>query len=371
MAFARQFSPFSSSQQRGASREMGDHWSKNELDDKLRRPTWLDDDADWQTPFGQDYDPNDLYGNLDFTPEFAGGAGKGASDAWQRPGASGKDDKKRTTSLNARCGADGSGRVWSDKDQKCVDPAEVNGCEEGSSPDPETGECVPDESTDPTYDDPFTGTFTAPTERPWPTAPEWRGPDIPDVGDFGYEEWQAPDKFKAPTMEEAQAAPGFKMRMDQGRKALEASAAAKGVLRSGKTYTDLMDYGQQMGEMGYEDVYRRRSGEYDRSRRNLERDYQTGYGRERDIYNIGRENVLGRYASELGEEQRRYRPKEQQWAMEAGNIPTARTQDYNRAWDRFRADEDRFERQQAKENAWKRYLAEQKGPAPGSYRPAG
>ena len=344
MAFARQFSPFSSSQQRGASREMGDHWSKNELDDKLRRPTYLDDDSDWQTPFGQDYDPNDLYSNLDVTPGFAGGAGEGASNKWQYGGKTPPDQPGL---------------------------AEVNGCEEGSSKDPETGECVPDESTDPTYDAAFTGKFTAPTERPWPTAPEWRGPDIPDVGDFGYEEWQAPDKFKAPTMEEAQAAPGFKMRMDQGRKALEASAAAKGVLRSGKTYTDLMDYGQQMGEMGYEDVYRRRSGEYDRSRRNLERDYQTGYGRERDIYNIGRENVLGRYASEFAEEQSRYEPRAKQWAMEAGNIPSARTQDYNREGDRFRADEARFERQQAKENAWKRYLAEQKGPAPGSYRPAG
>ena len=336
------------------SGEMGDQFSKTEMDNLLRRPTYLDDDADWQTPFGQDYDPNDLYGNLDYTPPFAGGAGEGASDVWQRAGDPLARRKSEEQSLNDRCG---DGKIWDDVTKTCI-------------PDPNASDVGGGETKKPTYADPFTGTFTAPTERPWPTAPEWRGPDIPDVGDFDYEAWQAPDEFKAPTMEEAQAAPGFKMRMDQGRKALEASAAAKGVLRSGKTYTDLMNYGQQMGEMGYEDVYRRRSGEYDRSRRNLERDYQTGYGRATDIYNVGRENVLGRYGLELGEEQRRYRPKEEQWAMEAGNIPTARTQDYNRAWDRFRADEDRFERQQAKENAWKRYLAEQKGPAPGSYRPA-
>ena len=36
---------------RPMSTEMGDHWSKNELDDELRRPTWMDDDTDWQTPF--------------------------------------------------------------------------------------------------------------------------------------------------------------------------------------------------------------------------------------------------------------------------------------------------------------------------------
>jgi hypothetical protein len=330
------------------STEMGDQFSKTEMDNLLRRPTYLDDDADWQTPFGQDYDPNDLYGNLDYTPPFAGGAGEGASDVWQRAG----KGNPNQGSLDNRCG---TGKIWDELTQTCI-------------PDPNAS--TTETTTDPTYDDPFTGTFTAPTERPWPTAPQWRGPDIPDVGDFDYEAWQAPDEFKAPTMEEARAAPGFQMRMEEGRKALEASAAAKGVLRSGKTYTDLMNYGQRMGEMGYQDVYGRRAREYDRMRRNLERDYQTGYGRAKDIYNVGRENVLGRYGLELGEEERRYRPEFQQWALEAGNIPTARTQDYNRAWDRFRADEDRFERQQAKENAWKRYLAEQKGPAPGSYRPA-
>ena len=335
---------------RPMSNEMGDHWSKNELDDELRRPTWMADDTDWQTPFGQDYDPNDLYSNLDMTPGFAGGAGEGASEAWQKGG----DPPPGPGDLNI-CAAKGEGWTWDAETKTCLPPEDAPG--EEDCPDGPNGEkfkkdafgkCQPAGYLIGKY----TGTFQEPTDPGMRDAPAWKGPDIPDVADFSYKPWEAPDEFKAPTMEEAQAAPGFQMRMEQGRKALEASAASKGMLRSGQTYTDLMDYGQRMGEMGYQDVYGRRAKEYDRSRRNLERDYGTGYDTARDIYGIGRENILGRYGLEFGEAQQQYEPRMAQWEMEARNYPARRTEKYNQAWTRFQDDERRWEAQQKKERDW-------------------
>ena len=112
---------------RPVSTEMGDHWNKDELDQMLTPNQSLSGDEleNWTNPWGGSYDKNDLYGNLDITPGFAGGAGEGASDAWQIPGASGKGGKTETTRLNNQCGSDGSGRVWSDVEQKCVERDQV------------------------------------------------------------------------------------------------------------------------------------------------------------------------------------------------------------------------------------------------------
>src|SRR5687767_10618656 len=44
-----------------------------------------------------------------------------------------------------------------------------------------------------------------------------------------------PPVFRRPTFEEAQKEPGYQFRLDSGRNALEGSAAARGVLRTGGT----------------------------------------------------------------------------------------------------------------------------------------
>ena len=304
------------------STEMGDQFNQTEMNNQLRRPTWLDDDADWQNPFGQDYDPNDLYGNLDMTPGFTGGAGEGASNVWQ-------DYDPEYTGTNG--GNNGN-----------------NGGEE------EEDNGITDDEIYPTFDKSWSDYDPSAlgTETAYPDSPQYQGPDRPDVDDFQYDAWQAPDAFKAPTMQEAQAAPGFQMMMDQGRKALEASAAAKGMSRSGQQHADLMDYGQKMGARGYQDVYQRRAGEHQQRGRELERDYKTGYGAARDMYDVGRENQLGAYGLERQESRDQFAPKMAQYGMDRRSAQQDREFQRKKAWQEYRIDEDRFDRDDARKRAW-------------------
>ena len=71
-------------------------------------------------------------------------------------------------------------------------------------------------------------------------------------------------RFAAPTAESLQADPGFQFRLGAGREALEKGAAARGVLRTGGTLKDLLEYGQKFGSQEYEGAYNRALGAYDR-----------------------------------------------------------------------------------------------------------
>ena len=77
------------------------------------------------------------------------------------------------------------------------------------------------------------------------------------------------DKFAAPSYEQAQQDPGYQFRLQQGQQALENSAAAKGMLRTGGTMKGLMDYNQAAASQEYDKTYGRALGEY-----------QMGYGQD-------------------------------------------------------------------------------------------
>lgn len=85
----------------------------------------------------------------------------------------------------------------------------------------------------------------------WNQTPPFSG--SPNVG------WRIPGapEFQAPTLEEAQNSPGYQFRLGQGEHALEASAAARGTLRTGGTLKDVLGYGQQFAAGEYADVYNR------------------------------------------------------------------------------------------------------------------
>lgn len=59
------------------------------------------------------------------------------------------------------------------------------------------------------------------------------------------------------TMADFQADPGYAFRMDQGLQGVQSSAAAKGILGSGKTLKDLMKYGQDYAANEYSNAYDR------------------------------------------------------------------------------------------------------------------
>jgi hypothetical protein len=76
-----------------------------------------------------------------------------------------------------------------------------------------------------------------------------------------------PPKFDAPTLADAMNEPGYQFRAQAGQDALERSAAARGVLRTGGTLKDLTEYGQNFASSEYSNVFNRALGVYDREYR--------------------------------------------------------------------------------------------------------
>jgi hypothetical protein len=68
--------------------------------------------------------------------------------------------------------------------------------------------------------------------------------------------FDAPE-FMLPTYEAALAEPGYQFRLESGRNALENAAAARGVLRTGGTLKDILEYGQNYGAQEYSNVFNR------------------------------------------------------------------------------------------------------------------
>jgi hypothetical protein len=89
-----------------------------------------------------------------------------------------------------------------------------------------------------------------------------QGPDLsslvnPQLGGFG-----SMAKFQAPTSVTEQNDPGFQFRLQEGQKALERSAAAKGGLLTGGTAQDLNKFSQDYASNEYGNVYNRAYGQY-------------------------------------------------------------------------------------------------------------
>lgn len=82
--------------------------------------------------------------------------------------------------------------------------------------------------------------------------------------DFGpVPRFRAPT-FRAPTLEEAQNEPGYAFSLDQGRRAMESSAAARGTLNTGGTLKGIVEYGQRLGQQNYQNVFNRALSAFDR-----------------------------------------------------------------------------------------------------------
>lgn len=91
--------------------------------------------------------------------------------------------------------------------------------------------------------------------------------------DFGVlPAFDAPE-FVAPTAQSVLDSPDYQARLRSGTDALERSAAARGVLRTGGTLKDIIDYGKKFGQ-----------GEYDSSFNHALQGYQANYQRLHDIF---------------------------------------------------------------------------------------
>jgi hypothetical protein len=79
-------------------------------------------------------------------------------------------------------------------------------------------------------------------------------------------EFVAP-QFRQPTFAEAQQEPGYQFWLEGGADALERSAAARGVHRTGGTLKDIAEYGQNFASQEYGNVFNRALQSFDREYR--------------------------------------------------------------------------------------------------------
>lgn len=112
---------------------------------------------------------------------------------------------------------------------------------------------------------------------------------------FSYEAYAPPAAFTPPTMAEVQAEPGYQMRLTEGQKALERSAAARGTLLTGGTLKSLDDYAQAMAANEYQNVYGRRANEWSTNYNKSLTDWTTNYNKAAQEYTQAYNKALGEY----------------------------------------------------------------------------
>jgi len=153
--------------------------------------------------------------------------------------------------------------------------------------------------------------FHAPT---WTEPAAFVGPKFNEPAPFSYAD------FKAPTLEEARNDPGFQFSLDEGRRAMEASAAAKGNLRTGGTVKALMGYGQRLADQNYGNVYTRNQGTYTTNRNNAAANYTTNYNNAKgafdteyagakDTYDTGYQGAKDTFANLFKAAEAEYKPQ--------------------------------------------------------------
>lgn len=95
---------------------------------------------------------------------------------------------------------------------------------------------------------------------------------IPNFGSFNTASYGGPysptfntpqfPNFNAPNANDLFADPSYQFRFSQGQGALENSAASKGLLHTGGTFKDLINYGQNFASQEYGNVFSRAMQEY-------------------------------------------------------------------------------------------------------------
>lgn len=95
------------------------------------------------------------------------------------------------------------------------------------------------------------------------TPPAYGGPSRPQYN-FAPVPQFSPPQFNVPTAQDAANSPGYQFRLQQGEQALQASAAAQGLLRTGGTLENILGFGQQTASQEYQNVFQRALDAYDR-----------------------------------------------------------------------------------------------------------
>ncbi len=110
-------------------------------------------------------------------------------------------------------------------------------------------------------------------------------------------------QFEAPSWDEVQNRPGYQFRQKEGQRAIENSAAAGGMLRSGNTWKDLVKYGQDYATSEYDQEYNRALGEHQMDYQQELQFDRDRYGRAVGEHQMGYGEALGRYQMGYGQRQ--------------------------------------------------------------------
>lgn len=94
-------------------------------------------------------------------------------------------------------------------------------------------------------------------------------------------------EFAAPTAEQAAQDPGWQFRLQQGQKALESSAAARGGALGGAALKSLSRYSQDYASSEYDKVYGRAKNEYDTAFNVFQTNQANRYNRLANLAGVG------------------------------------------------------------------------------------
>lgn len=120
------------------------------------------------------------------------------------------------------------------------------------------------------------GSFLAPfTEKFTPVA---------EPAPFSYPAFDRGAPFVGPTAVTEQNDPGYQFRLKQGEQALESSAAARGLLNTGGTLKDVLQYGQDYASGEFKNVYDRARSDYEMNLDDRLRAYEANYGVAADTF---------------------------------------------------------------------------------------
>ena len=208
-------------------------------------------------------------------------------------------------------------------------------------------------------------TFTPPSPLQLPdpfTYPDYVAPDK-----FAYDAYTLAqpfsyEAFQAPTGESIYSDPSYQFRLDQGAKALEASAANRGTLRTGGHLKNLEGYAQNFASQEYGNIYNRAAQQYGLNRTNAKdiyttnesnraSAYDTNYTTAKDIYGINAAGGLGAYNTNLTNAKNAYQSKtDTANALYGSKYKTAQDQfdaqqkiaelQFGREWDAYKLSSD-------------------------------
>jgi len=107
-------------------------------------------------------------------------------------------------------------------------------------------------------------------------------------------------QFEAPTLAQAEQQPGYQFTLQEGLKAMQNSAAARGGLLSGATQKALQGYGQQAATTNYQNVYNNLLNQYQMGYQQFQQNQANTYNRLLGLGQQGQNAALG--LSQLGQQ---------------------------------------------------------------------